>query len=69
MRQAARRGRQISEGSPLKCSISPSLQDVYGVSPYIDPKNNRILTFITYVGCGISSIFSAATLLTYIAFE
>lgn len=42
---------------------------MYGVSPYIDPKNNWILTFITYVGCGISSIFSAATLLTYIAFE
>lgn len=56
-----------AEGSP--CSISPSVQDVSGVSPYIDPKNNKILTFITYIGCGISSIFSAATLLTYIAFE
>ncbi|CAF94956.1 unnamed protein product, partial [Tetraodon nigroviridis] len=33
------------------------------------PQNNQILTFITYVGCGISSVFSAATLLTYIAFE
>lgn len=39
------------------------------MSPYIDPQNNQILTFITYVGCGISSVFSAATLLTYIAFE
>uniref|UniRef100_A0A8C6SX72 Si:dkey-259j3.5 n=1 Tax=Neogobius melanostomus TaxID=47308 RepID=A0A8C6SX72_9GOBI len=27
-----------------------------------------ILTFITYIGCGISSIFLALTLLTYIAF-
>uniref|UniRef100_A0A3Q1EPL0 Adhesion G-protein coupled receptor G6 n=1 Tax=Acanthochromis polyacanthus TaxID=80966 RepID=A0A3Q1EPL0_9TELE len=38
-------------------------------SPSIDQKNNKILTFITYIGCGISAIFSAATLLTYIAFE
>lgn len=45
------------------------LQDVSGVSPHIDPKNNKILTFITYIGCGVSAIFSAATLLTYIAFE
>lgn len=44
-------------------------QDVYGVSPYMDPKNHQVLTFITYVGCGISSVFSAATLLTYVAFE
>ncbi|XP_062293272.1 adhesion G-protein coupled receptor G6 [Scomber scombrus] len=45
------------------------LMDISGVSPHIDPQNNRILTFITYIGCGISAIFSAATLLTYIAFE
>ncbi|XP_028296329.1 adhesion G-protein coupled receptor G6 isoform X3 [Gouania willdenowi] len=45
------------------------LMDVSGVSPHIDPKNNKILTFITYIGCGISAIFSAATLLTYVAFE
>ncbi|XP_074472749.1 adhesion G-protein coupled receptor G6 isoform X16 [Sebastes fasciatus] len=45
------------------------LMDVSGASPYIDAKNNKILTFITYIGCGISAIFSAATLLTYIAFE
>uniref|UniRef100_A0A4W5P844 Adhesion G-protein coupled receptor G6 n=1 Tax=Hucho hucho TaxID=62062 RepID=A0A4W5P844_9TELE len=35
----------------------------------IDEKNTKILTFITYIGCGISAIFSAVTLLTYIAFE
>ncbi|XP_056872975.1 adhesion G-protein coupled receptor G6 isoform X5 [Takifugu flavidus] len=45
------------------------LLDVSGASTHFDPKNNKILTFITYIGCGISSIFSAATLLTYIAFE
>eukprot|EP00064_Thunnus_orientalis_P009744 superscaffoldBa00001257_g9770 len=43
--------------------------DISGVSLHIDAKNNKILTFITYIGCGISAIFSAATLLTYIAFE
>lgn len=42
---------------------------MYGISPSIDQENTKILTFITYVGCGISSVFSAATLLTYIAFE
>ncbi|XP_030261171.1 adhesion G-protein coupled receptor G6 isoform X5 [Sparus aurata] len=45
------------------------LMDISGASPHIDAKNNKILTFITYIGCGISAIFSAATLLTYIAFE
>ncbi|XP_008299365.1 adhesion G-protein coupled receptor G6 isoform X4 [Stegastes partitus] len=45
------------------------LMDISGASPHIDRKNNKILTFITYIGCGISAIFSAATLLTYIAFE
>lgn len=44
-------------------------QDVSGAAPHIDQRNTRILTFITYIGCGISAIFSAATLLTYIAFE
>ncbi|XP_062415675.1 adhesion G-protein coupled receptor G6 isoform X2 [Pungitius pungitius] len=45
------------------------LMDISGASPHIDSENNRILTFISYVGCGISAIFSAATLLTYVAFE
>ncbi|XP_040920037.1 adhesion G-protein coupled receptor G6 isoform X4 [Toxotes jaculatrix] len=45
------------------------LMDISGVSAHIDSRNNKILTFITYIGCGISAIFSAATLLTYIAFE
>lgn len=35
----------------------------------IDKKQAKILTFITYIGCGISVIFLAATVLTYLAFE
>ncbi|XP_074477499.1 uncharacterized protein adgrg2a isoform X2 [Sebastes fasciatus] len=35
----------------------------------IDPRNALILTFITYIGCGISSIFLAVTLLTYLLFN
>ncbi|XP_051870878.1 adhesion G-protein coupled receptor G2-like isoform X6 [Pristis pectinata] len=35
----------------------------------IDEKNNQILTFITYIGCGLSSILLAVTLVTYLAFE
>ncbi|NXN09915.1 AGRG6 protein, partial [Indicator maculatus] len=45
------------------------LMDLQGAATEIDPQNTKVLTFITYIGCGISAIFSAATLLTYIAFE
>uniref|UniRef100_A0A8C5F488 Adhesion G protein-coupled receptor G6 n=1 Tax=Gadus morhua TaxID=8049 RepID=A0A8C5F488_GADMO len=45
------------------------LMDISGAAPQIDQRNTKILTFITYIGCGVSAIFSAATLLTYIAFE
>jgi G protein-coupled receptor 126 len=45
------------------------VKDISGSAAQIDEKNTKILTFITYIGCGISAIFSAATLLTYIAFE
>ncbi|XP_050927563.1 adhesion G-protein coupled receptor G6 isoform X7 [Lates calcarifer] len=45
------------------------LMDISGANSQIDAKNKNILTFITYIGCGVSAIFSAATLLTYIAFE
>ncbi|KAI4897297.1 hypothetical protein NFI96_024664, partial [Prochilodus magdalenae] len=34
----------------------------------INPKDDMILTVITYLGCGISSVFLGITLLTYIAF-
>lgn len=53
--------------SSSRCRLS--LQDISQTSASIDEKNNSILTFISYIGCGISAIFSAATLLTYIAFE
>ncbi|NWI85024.1 AGRG6 protein, partial [Pitta sordida] len=45
------------------------LMDLQRTVTQIDTQNNKVLTFITYIGCGISAIFSAATLLTYIAFE
>ncbi|XP_009458981.1 PREDICTED: G-protein coupled receptor 126 [Nipponia nippon] len=45
------------------------LMDLQRTVTQIDPRNTKVLTFITYIGCGISAIFSAATLLTYIAFE
>lgn len=45
------------------------LMDIYGSSAFINEQNTKILTFITYIGCGISAIFAAVTLLTYIAFE
>ncbi|XP_030253845.1 adhesion G-protein coupled receptor G2-like, partial [Sparus aurata] len=35
----------------------------------IDPQQVQILTFITYIGCGISAIFLSVTLLTYLCFE
>ncbi|XP_076617091.1 uncharacterized protein adgrg2a isoform X2 [Chaetodon auriga] len=34
-----------------------------------DRQQAQILTFITYIGCGISAIFLAVTLLTYLSFE
>ncbi|XP_062911527.1 adhesion G-protein coupled receptor G6 isoform X1 [Mobula hypostoma] len=45
------------------------LLDISGTAQQIDPTNSKILTFITHIGCGISAIFSATTLLTYVAFE
>uniref|UniRef100_A0A2K5EM85 Adhesion G protein-coupled receptor G2 n=1 Tax=Aotus nancymaae TaxID=37293 RepID=A0A2K5EM85_AOTNA len=33
------------------------------------PDQTMALTFITYIGCGLSSIFLSVTLVTYIAFE
>ncbi|XP_077342418.1 adhesion G-protein coupled receptor G6 isoform X2 [Lithobates pipiens] len=45
------------------------LMDLQRTQAYLDPLDAKILTFITYIGCGISAICTAATLLTYIAFE
>ncbi|XP_053168964.1 adhesion G-protein coupled receptor G2 isoform X3 [Hemicordylus capensis] len=38
-------------------------------NPSITPVQVLILTFITYIGCGLSAIFLSITLVTYIAFE
>eukprot|EP00062_Callorhinchus_milii_P001014 gi/632935679/ref/XP_007890887.1/ PREDICTED: probable G-protein coupled receptor 112 [Callorhinchus milii] len=35
----------------------------------IDPLNTKLLSFITYIGCGASSIFLGIVLLTYLIFE
>ncbi|XP_074528571.1 adhesion G-protein coupled receptor G4 [Halichoeres trimaculatus] len=35
----------------------------------LDPVNEQILTIITYIGCGVSSLFLGITVLTYTAFE
>uniref|UniRef100_A0A4X1V6T0 Adhesion G protein-coupled receptor G2 n=1 Tax=Sus scrofa TaxID=9823 RepID=A0A4X1V6T0_PIG len=35
----------------------------------LPPAQMMVLTFITYIGCGLSSIFLSVTLVTYIAFE
>ncbi|XP_018412715.1 PREDICTED: G-protein coupled receptor 126 [Nanorana parkeri] len=45
------------------------LMDLQRKGESLDPLTTKILTFITYIGCGISAICTAATLLTYIAFE
>uniref|UniRef100_A0A3P8THV7 Adhesion G protein-coupled receptor G4b n=1 Tax=Amphiprion percula TaxID=161767 RepID=A0A3P8THV7_AMPPE len=35
----------------------------------VDPVNEQILTIITYLGCGVSSLFLGITVLTYTAFK
>uniref|UniRef100_A0A672GQ58 Adhesion G protein-coupled receptor G2a n=1 Tax=Salarias fasciatus TaxID=181472 RepID=A0A672GQ58_SALFA len=35
----------------------------------VDRQHTQVLTFITYIGCGISAVFLAVTLLTYLSFE
>lgn len=35
----------------------------------MDSHNEQILTIITYLGCGVSSLFLGITVLTYTAFE
>lgn len=42
-------------------------QDVSRIQ--LDPANDQILTIITYVGCGLSSLFLGITVLTYTIFE
>ncbi|NXY84507.1 AGRG2 protein, partial [Alcedo cyanopectus] len=44
------------------------LMNLYGNTPS-SPTQELVLTFITYIGCGLSAIFLSITLVTYIAFE
>ncbi|NXD35610.1 AGRG2 protein, partial [Copsychus sechellarum] len=44
------------------------LMDLYGNIP-LNPTQELVLTFISYIGCGLSAIFLSVTLVTYIAFE
>ncbi|KAM4906043.1 adhesion G-protein coupled receptor G2 [Sylvia borin] len=44
------------------------LMDLYGNAP-LNPTQELVLTFISYIGCGLSAIFLSVTLVTYIAFE
>ncbi|KAM6310407.1 adhesion G-protein coupled receptor G2 [Aegotheles albertisi] len=44
------------------------LMNLYG-NPPLNPTQELVLTFISYIGCGLSAIFLSITLVTYIAFE
>ncbi|NWW90502.1 AGRG2 protein, partial [Rhynochetos jubatus] len=44
------------------------LMNLYGNTP-LNPTQELVLTFISYIGCGLSAIFLSITLVTYIAFE
>ncbi|NXR05929.1 AGRG2 protein, partial [Semnornis frantzii] len=44
------------------------LMNLYGNTP-TSPTQELVLTFISYIGCGLSAIFLSITLVTYIAFE
>ncbi|XP_066455932.1 adhesion G-protein coupled receptor G2 [Eleutherodactylus coqui] len=54
-----------------KCNHLTSFAILMNVSPNepINPEDLLVLTFITYIGCGLSAIFLSVTLITYIAFE
>ncbi|NXC34602.1 AGRG2 protein, partial [Campylorhamphus procurvoides] len=44
------------------------LMNLYENTP-LNPTQELVLTFISYIGCGLSAIFLSVTLVTYIAFE
>ncbi|XP_069617620.1 adhesion G-protein coupled receptor G2 isoform X1 [Ranitomeya imitator] len=54
-----------------KCNHLTSFAILLNVSPneQQNPEDLLVLTFITYIGCGLSAIFLSVTLVTYIAFE
>ncbi|XP_054604209.2 adhesion G-protein coupled receptor G6 isoform X8 [Nothobranchius furzeri] len=70
------RGCRVAEGTSSKtvclCDHLTHfgiLMDVSQASSRIDSENKKVLTFLSYIGCGVSAVCSAATLLTYVAFE
>ncbi|PKU36278.1 hypothetical protein llap_13418 [Limosa lapponica baueri] len=60
--------------SNLKANVTITLQNIkpnqnlYG-NTALNPTQELVLTFISYIGCGLSAIFLSVTLVTYIAFE
>ncbi|XP_044139929.1 adhesion G-protein coupled receptor G2 isoform X9 [Bufo gargarizans] len=54
-----------------QCNHMTSFAILMNVSPndQLNPQDLLVLTFITYIGCGLSAIFLSVTLITYIAFE
>ncbi|KAM5180759.1 adhesion G-protein coupled receptor G2 [Mantella aurantiaca] len=54
-----------------KCNHLTSFGILLDMTPnnHVSPEDKLILTFITYIGCGLSAIFLSVTLVTYIAFE
>ncbi|XP_040279618.1 adhesion G-protein coupled receptor G2 isoform X2 [Bufo bufo] len=54
-----------------QCNHMTSFAILMNVSPndQLNPEDLLVLTFITYIGCGLSAIFLSVTLITYIAFE
>ncbi|XP_040194154.1 adhesion G-protein coupled receptor G2 isoform X2 [Rana temporaria] len=54
-----------------KCNHLTSFGILLDMTPNnpLSPEDKLILTFITYIGCGLSAIFLSVTLVTYIAFE
>uniref|UniRef100_G1NP98 Adhesion G-protein coupled receptor G2 n=1 Tax=Meleagris gallopavo TaxID=9103 RepID=G1NP98_MELGA len=50
------------------CNHLTSFANLYGNTP-LSPTQELVLTFISYIGCGLSAIFLSITLVTYIAFE
>ncbi|KAA8580548.1 hypothetical protein FQN60_013506 [Etheostoma spectabile] len=61
----------IHEDTTCSCNHLTSFAILLDLSRegIIDHQQAQILTFITYIGCGISAIFLALTLLTYLLFE
>ncbi|RXN20511.1 adhesion G- coupled receptor G2-like isoform X2 [Labeo rohita] len=58
-----------AEETQCACSHLTSFGILLDISKTpIDETNAKILTFITFIGCGISAIFLSITLLTYLAF-